>query len=61
MRQVNLFLQLNRRLMDMYRFDIAGPEWLPGNLAVTAPGTVLPLGDLECDSNPEVDLVQFCN
>jgi hypothetical protein len=54
MRQVNLFLQLQRRLPDMYRFGIRGPVWASGELAVTAPGTVFPIGDLECESNPVV-------
>jgi hypothetical protein len=54
MRRVNLFLQLQRRLLDMYRFDIDAPVWLAGQLALTAPGTVFPIGDLECKSNPEV-------
>lgn len=54
MRQVNLFLQLQRRLLDMYRFDIDGPEWLAGQAALAQPGTVFPIGDQECKSNPEV-------
>ena len=53
-RRVNLFLQLQRRLLDMYRFDIEAPVWLGGQLALTQPGTVFPIGDLECKSNPEV-------
>ena len=53
-RRVNLFLQLQRRLLDMYRFDIQGPVWLAGQLALTQPGTVFPIGDLECASNPDV-------
>ncbi len=54
MRRVNLILQLQRRLPDMYRFDIQGPVWASGQLALTAPGTVFPIGDLECGSNPLV-------
>lgn len=54
MRRVNLFLQLQRRLLDMYRFNITGPVWLAGQLAMTAPGTVFPIGNLECASNPAV-------
>lgn len=61
MRQVNLFLQVNRRLMDQYRFDIAGPEWQAGELALSQRGTVFPLGKDECVSNPEVNVAVLCN
>ncbi len=54
MRQVNLFLQNQRRLPDLYRFGIRAPQWVEGETALTAPGTVHPVGHLECNSNPLV-------
>lgn len=52
-RRVNLLVQLQRRLLDMYRFGIVAPEWGSTGEAVQRPGTVFPKSDLECDSNPE--------
>jgi len=54
MRRTNLFLQLQRRLLDMYRFGIQAPVWEATGTAVTAPGTVFPIGKSECNSNPVV-------
>jgi len=54
MRQVNLFLQNQRRLPDLYRFGIRAPEWVTGETALTSPGKVHPIGHLECNSNPLV-------
>ncbi len=53
MRRVNLLVQLQRRLLDMYRFGITAPEWGSTGEAFLSPGTVFPKSDLECDSNPQ--------
>jgi hypothetical protein len=51
MRKVNLFLQVQRRLGDMYRFGIKSPLWIESAEAVRAPGTVLPMSRTENISN----------
>lgn len=50
-RRVNLFLQAHRRLGDLYRFGIVVDEWQDNSLALTAPGSVFPLGEEERLSN----------
>jgi starch-binding outer membrane protein, SusD/RagB family len=52
-RRVNLFL-MGLRLNDMYRFGIADPHWQAGSDAVTRPGTLLPITDIEIRSNPHL-------
>jgi hypothetical protein len=49
-RQSQLFLT-GRRLADMYRFGITGDTWVPGSVAVLAPGTLLPISADEVDAN----------
>ena len=53
-RSVNLFLQ-GRRLLDLYRFGRRAPEWEATASAVTAPGTFLPITQVEIEANPLVD------
>lgn len=52
-RRANLYLQ-GRRLNDMYRFGSSSPAWLPGEDAVTTPGTLLPIPSNETLANPDV-------
>ena len=57
MRRVNLFLHLQRRLQDLYRFGIIAPEWVPGEgtpNTLQNVGHVFPISDLECETNPNV-------
>lgn len=49
-RRVNLFMQ-GRRLIDMYRFGITDPRWLPSSDAARTPGTFFPIADDEAKSN----------
>ncbi len=49
-RRVNLFLE-NRRLADMYRFGIQSRYWTPTSDAVTTPGELLPIPQVELLSN----------
>lgn len=49
-RRVNLFMQ-GRRLLDMYRFRVADPRWLPTSDAVMQPGTLFPVTDREIRAN----------
>ncbi|MBI4521144.1 MAG: hypothetical protein HY701_09925 [Gemmatimonadetes bacterium] len=51
MRKVNLILQPQRRLLDLYRFGIRAPRWSDAALTVTAPGTVLKMGQKERRTN----------
>lgn len=50
-RRVNLFLQAQRRLADLYRFGIEVAEWAEDSDARNAPGTVFPIGEEERLSN----------
>ena len=50
-RQVNLFLQ-GRRLEDLYRFGLKADNWQSGTDAVTTPGTVFPITQVELLANP---------
>ncbi len=52
-RQVNLLL-MNRRLADMYRFDVTSERWLPQSPAASEPGTFFPIAITEIRSNPNV-------
>jgi starch-binding outer membrane protein, SusD/RagB family len=52
-RRVNLFM-MGLRLNDMYRFGIQDPHWRPGSDAITSPGTLLPITDIELRSNPNL-------
>jgi hypothetical protein len=52
-RRVNLFGQ-GRRLVDEYRFGIVDDNWQPGSEAVTHPGRLLPITNVECLSNPNI-------
>lgn len=45
-RRANLLLQ-GRRLLDMYRFGIASPQWQSSSDAVRTPGILLPIADIE--------------
>jgi hypothetical protein len=49
-RRVHLFLQ-GRRLADQYRFGAPDGRWLGSSDAVTAPGTFLPITQIERISN----------
>jgi hypothetical protein len=49
-RRVNLFLQ-GRRLADEYRFGVVDPSWQANSDAATAPGTFLPIAEVERLSN----------
>lgn len=49
-RRVQLFLQ-GRRLADQYRFGVTGARWLGSSDAVVAPGTFLPITEIERISN----------
>lgn len=49
-RRVNLFLE-NRRLADMYRFGVQSQYWTPTADAVTTPGMLLPIPQVELLSN----------
>jgi hypothetical protein len=49
-RRVNLFLQ-GRRLLDMYRFGEVSPLWQNNAEAVRVPGVLLPIADVERNSN----------
>lgn len=51
LRRVNLFLQVQRRLGDLYRFDIVVGDWIPGSEALESPGTFFPIGEEERLSN----------
>ena len=51
MRKVNLFLQVHRRLADMYRFGVRSPRWIESAEAVASPGTVFPMSRTENISN----------
>ncbi len=53
-RAVNLFLQ-GRRLADLYRFGKRAPEWEDTAPAVTAPGTFLPITQVEIEANPLIN------
>lgn len=52
-RRANLFLQ-GRRLNDMYRFGTQSPTWQPGEDAIEAPGTLLPIPSNEIAANPNL-------
>jgi hypothetical protein len=56
-RRVNLFLQ-GRRLNDMYRFGIVDTEWSPQSDAATCPGALIPIVDIEIQTNPKVASAQ---
>lgn len=58
-RRVSLFFQ-GRRLLDMYRFGDRSPTWLSTGEAVTAPGTLLPIADIERNSNCFINGSQPC-
>jgi hypothetical protein len=49
-RRVNLFMQ-GRRLPDMYRFGDTSPLWQTSAEAVLTPGSLLPIADIERQSN----------
>jgi hypothetical protein len=49
-RRTNLML-MGVRLADMYRFGITDANWQPGSVAVTAPGTLLPITNIEIEAN----------
>lgn len=49
-RRANLLLQ-GRRLLDMYRFGVASPQWQSASDAVRTPGILLPIADVERLSN----------
>jgi starch-binding outer membrane protein, SusD/RagB family len=49
-RRVNLFLQ-GRRLADHYRFAEPSERWQPASDAARAPGTLLPIAQIERLSN----------
>ena len=49
-RNVNLYL-MGRRLADQYRFRIASESWLPNSDAMTRPGSFLPIGEEERQTN----------
>jgi hypothetical protein len=49
-RRVHLFLQ-GRRLADQYRFGVTDARWLPASDARRAPGTLLPIPDVERRAN----------
>lgn len=49
-RRVNLFMQ-GRRLLDMYRFGEKSPLWQTTAEAVLTPGILLPIADVERQSN----------
>lgn len=60
-RRVTFFLQ-GRRLNDMYRFGITDPAWSAQGDALTCPGAMLPIGDIERQTNPLVPSTQpACN
>jgi hypothetical protein len=42
------------RLLDMYRFGVTDPLWLPGSDVINSPGTLLPITCIEANSNPEI-------
>jgi hypothetical protein len=48
-----LFMGL--RLPDMYRWGITDTRWLATNTAITAPGTMMPIGIVECRANQYLD------
>lgn len=52
-RRVNLYGQ-GRRLVDEYRFNTPSDDWLPGSEALTVPGRLLPITNVECLSNPNI-------
>jgi starch-binding outer membrane protein, SusD/RagB family len=56
-RRVNLFLQ-GRRLQDMYRFGQTDSEWSTQSDAATCPGSLLPIADIERQTNPNVSGAQ---
>jgi hypothetical protein len=49
-RRVNLFLG-NRRLADMYRFGVSSRYWTSTSDAMTTPGMLLPIPQVELLSN----------
>lgn len=49
-RRVNLFLQ-GRRLLDMYRLGDLSPAWQSSSESVRTPGILLPIADVERQSN----------
>lgn len=51
MRQTNLFLQLGRRLTDLYRFRETSPYWLAGSEAIRQPGSFFPIARMEREAN----------
>lgn len=52
-RAVNLFFQ-GRRLSDLYRFGLTSARWEPASAAARTPGTYLPIGITERQSNPNL-------
>jgi hypothetical protein len=52
-RAVNLFLQ-GRRLSDLYRFGLTSASWELASAAAQIPGTYLPIGITERQSNPNL-------
>ena len=50
MRRVNLYAT-GRRLLDHYRFGEPSEQWLPGSRAVSTPGTLFPITEIERRSN----------
>lgn len=50
-RMASLFLQ-GRRLSDMYRFGVTDTRWASNSEAILAPGTFLPITQVECNANP---------
>ncbi len=53
-RRANLFLML-KRLQDHYRFGEPAMNWLPGSVALTTPGTMLPITVIEIRANPFIN------
>ncbi len=49
-RRVNLFLQF-KRLQDHYRFGEPSVNWTAGSVAMTTPGTMLPITRIEIQAN----------
>jgi len=52
-RKANLYM-MGRRLHDLYRFELAAPNWDDGSAAAQSAGTVFPISNTEIESNPEI-------
>jgi starch-binding outer membrane protein, SusD/RagB family len=58
-RKVNLVFQ-GRRLLDMYRFGVKDPRWIPSSVTVRKAGCLLPIPLIEREANKAITSEPVC-